>query len=106
LVIKKNKYRIPKEDTEAFSVLNINSIIPRELAEKLKEAKGMRNFITHQYGKVNDELVFNSISGEIKKSLSLSLGLLDAQRSVNFSDIMKDTQAFINEVKKQKTLFE
>ena len=32
----------------------------------LTEAKGMRNILAHEYGTVNDELVFHSITEEIE----------------------------------------
>ena len=66
LVIKERKLKIPEEDKEAFDILLKESIINEQLTERLKEAKGMRNIISHEYGKVDDETVFNSITEEIQ----------------------------------------
>ncbi|MBI2107235.1 DUF86 domain-containing protein [Candidatus Woesearchaeota archaeon] len=66
LVIKENKLKIPEEDKEAFDVLAKGEIISKDLAEKLKDAKGMRNLIAHEYGKVDDEIVFESVTSELK----------------------------------------
>jgi len=30
------------------------------LAKKLRDAKGMRNILAHQYGQVDDKIVFNA----------------------------------------------
>ncbi|MDD5087156.1 MAG: DUF86 domain-containing protein [Candidatus Nanoarchaeia archaeon] len=77
LLIKDKKYKIPEDDKEAFEILSDNGDISRELAVKLKEAKGMRNIIAHQYGKTDDKLVFNSITKEIKKDVKKMLKFIE-----------------------------
>ncbi len=67
LMINYKKLNYPEYEKEVFDILSINNIISNELSKKFKEAKGMRNFIVHQYGKIDDEIVFNSITQEIKK---------------------------------------
>ncbi len=67
LIIKEKRLPIPKEDIRAFEILLEKSIISKELAEKLKQAKGMRNILTHEYGKVDDEIIFEAIDKEILK---------------------------------------
>ncbi len=67
LVAKENDFKVPEEDKQVFDILVEENIISEELAIKLKEAKGMRNVLAHQYGEVNDELVFESISEELTK---------------------------------------
>jgi uncharacterized protein YutE (UPF0331/DUF86 family) len=69
LLIKLNKLKIPNEDTEAFLILAEKNIISLNLAEKFKQAKGMRNIIAHEYGKVDDELVFEAITTELVKDV-------------------------------------
>lgn len=65
LIVKQQGLKIPEEDKEAFDILAADEIINPELAVKLKEAKGMRNILAHQYGTVDDEIVFRSITEEI-----------------------------------------
>lgn len=65
LVIKDKKIRIPKEDGQAFIILAENNIIGKELALKLRDAKGMRNIIAHEYGEIDDSQVFNSVKHEL-----------------------------------------
>jgi uncharacterized protein YutE (UPF0331/DUF86 family) len=70
LIIKENKLKIPEEDKEAFDILAEEGIITNQLTQKLKDAKGMRNIIAHDYGKIDDEIIFNSITEEIQKDVS------------------------------------
>lgn len=78
LIIKNKKLKIPEDDIDAFNILLENKIINTDLAAKLRSAKGMRNIIAHEYGSVDDEIVFHSITKELTK----------------------DARAFINQVKK------
>ena len=68
-VIKDKELKEPKEDEDAFKILSDEKIIKERLCSRLKNAKGMRNFIIHQYEKINDELVFESISHELEKDV-------------------------------------
>ena len=65
LIIKKYSFKIPEEDKQSFDILKEENIISNELCEKLKDAKGMRNIISHEYGKIDDEIVFDSIKDEL-----------------------------------------
>lgn len=67
LVIKDRKLISPESDIEAFSILSSNNIISIELADRLQDAKGMRNILAHEYGEVDDEIVFNAISSELRE---------------------------------------
>ena len=63
-IIRHKKLEIPEDDEKAFYVLSHHNIISNNLAKKIKEAKGMRNIVAHEYGKVDDELVFHAIKEE------------------------------------------
>ncbi|MBS3155362.1 DUF86 domain-containing protein [Candidatus Woesearchaeota archaeon] len=69
LIIKDKNLKIPEEDKEAFDILYKEGIIKKKLADRLKEAKGMRNILAHEYGKVDDEIVFNSITFELENDI-------------------------------------
>ena len=79
LILKEKGYRIPEESKEALEILCQEKIITKELADKLKQAKGMRNVLAHQYGNIDDNLVFESITKEL----------------------IKDTKRFIKSIKKK-----
>ena len=42
-------------------------IISQELSERLKDAKGMRNVIIHEYGRIEDDKIFHSVTEELEK---------------------------------------
>ena len=44
---------------------NHENIISEKLSTNLKDAKGMRNIIAHDYGKIDDELVFESLKEQL-----------------------------------------
>ena len=73
ILITLKKLELPQDDIDAFRILCDNKFIDEELYKKLKSAKGMRNFIAHQYSSVNDEIVFNSINEEIEEDVKLFL---------------------------------
>ncbi len=68
-IIKNKKLKIPEDDIDAFTILLDNSIIDKNLAIKLKNAKKMRNIIAHLYGNVDDELVFEAITEKLEKDV-------------------------------------
>ena len=74
LIIKGGKLRIPQDDADAFNVLLDSKIIDKDLAAKLKNAKGMRNIISHQYGNIDDEIVFESIAKELGRDVREFIG--------------------------------
>ena len=57
------------EEESVFSFLSENNLLDKELAKKLQEAKSMRNFISHEYGKIDDEIVFEAISSELENDV-------------------------------------
>lgn len=69
LIIKDKGLKIPEEDRETFDILAEEEIISGKLAAKLKDAKGMRNILSHQYGQVDDEIVFEAITEELDKDV-------------------------------------
>lgn len=65
LIIKNNNLKIPEDEEGVFKVLSNEEVISERLSEKLKDAKGMRNFIIHQYEKIDDEIVFESLKEQL-----------------------------------------
>lgn len=76
LIIKFNKFKIPQDDIDAFTILLENKVIDISLATKLKNAKGMRNIIAHEYGAIDDELVFDSITEEFEIDINKFISLV------------------------------
>lgn len=70
LVIKYKKLKLPQDDVDAFNILLENKIIDDNTADNLKEAKGMRNILAHEYGKVDDEIIFDAITQELEDDIN------------------------------------
>ena len=69
LVIKEKDFKMPEDEEKVFDILEQEGILPNQLTDKLKDAKGMRNIIAHEYGKVDDELVFEAITEQLEKDV-------------------------------------
>ena len=69
IIIKSKKWEVPEDDSNALDIIVNKKIISSDLSEKLRDAKGMRNFIIHQYGKIDDFKVFTAIKEELEKDI-------------------------------------
>lgn len=67
LFITYKKMSAPKDDNNAFEVLAKNGVITELLSNKLQDAKGMRNIIAHEYGKIDDKIVFEAIIEQLER---------------------------------------
>jgi len=65
LYIKIIRLPLPEDDKEAFATLSKAGVISKRLEDRLKDAKGMRNILAHEYGSVDDSLVFHALTDEI-----------------------------------------
>ncbi|MFA7707577.1 MAG: DUF86 domain-containing protein [Candidatus Pacearchaeota archaeon] len=77
LVVNYKGLRYPEFEKEIFDILYENKIISEILAKKLKGAKGMRNIIAHQYGSIDDEIVFVAITEQLGKDVSEFIDLIE-----------------------------
>ena len=71
LVIKDKGFQMPENELNAFDILSKNNIISKEFADKLKDAKHMRNIIAHEYGEIDDEIVFNAIKNQLVSDVKI-----------------------------------
>ena len=65
IIIKEKELKKPASDKEAFEILSKEKILSEDLGKRLEDAKGMRNIIAHEYGKIDDSLVFHSLTEEL-----------------------------------------
>jgi len=64
--IRLKKFRIPNDDESTFKILAEESIISNILCKKMTAMRGMRNFIAHRYGEVDNLKVFDSFQEEFR----------------------------------------
>lgn len=79
-LVKDKNIKIPQSDSEVFEILRDKSIITLELCKNLVEFKGMRNWLAHKYGEINDKIIFNAISEELPKDIKEFLDAADEYR--------------------------
>ena len=77
MIIRLKKLRIPEDDIDSFRILEENGIIDKNLHSCLKDAKGMRNFIAHQYGQIDDSLVYAAITEELEEDVKKFLEIAE-----------------------------
>ena len=65
MIIKLKNFKQPEQEKEVFDILTENKIISSTLSKRLQDAKGMRNIIAHEYGRIDNELVFHSLAEEL-----------------------------------------
>ncbi|MBU0460326.1 MAG: DUF86 domain-containing protein [Nanoarchaeota archaeon] len=66
LIVKEKGLKNPEDDKSVFNILKDNQIISEKLSERLKNAKGMRNILAHEYGSIDDETVFHALTEELE----------------------------------------
>ena len=60
-IIRKEKLGFPKESKESFEILARATVIPQELADKLKGMVGFRNIMVHQYQEMDIKIMVDVI---------------------------------------------
>jgi len=52
---------LPGEEDDLFEKLLRREVISPSMAAVLKQMKGLRNLLVHEYGRINDEIVFETV---------------------------------------------
>jgi uncharacterized protein YutE (UPF0331/DUF86 family) len=84
LIAKKERLKLD-EKNKIFDLLLEEEIINKNLHIKLKNAKGMRNIISHKYGEIDDKIVFESITKELIPDINEFLKMI--QKTLNLDSI-------------------
>ncbi len=56
---------LPGEEDDLFERLYRHGAISGPMADTLRRMKGLRNLLVHEYGRVNDEIVFETVRGRL-----------------------------------------
>jgi len=83
LMVKGLRLGLPSEEEDLFEKLEREKIISKEMKERLKLMRGLRNILVHRYAEVDDELVFENLGNindfrEFRKEVSSFLRKLEA----------------------------
>ncbi len=77
LVIKFKNFDVPQDDKGSFEILAKEGVINQETSQKFKDAKGMRNILAHEYGKVDDSIVHKAVTTKLIEDVSTLLTQLE-----------------------------
>lgn len=61
LLVSGLRLGIPAEEDDLFEKLARHGAISSPMAETLRHMKGLRNLLAHEYGRINDLIVFETI---------------------------------------------
>ena len=53
---------LPGEEDDLFEKLTQTGLIPSTLGDRLRRMKGLRNILVHEYGRVDDRLVYEAMT--------------------------------------------
>ena len=72
------KLGLPSEENDLFTKLEKNKIFSKELTSILKEMRGFRNILIHEYATVDDELVYEAIKTKLEDFRRFKKAVLSA----------------------------
>ena len=65
MVIKQNQLRLPQSYQEAFDILGENGILEPAFAHEFAKIAGFRNFLAHDYEKIDAKVVCKNVLSKI-----------------------------------------
>ncbi len=65
LLVKEMRLGVPSDDESIIDLIEKRKILPNALIRKVRGMKSLRNILTHKYGCVDDELVFENLSSNL-----------------------------------------
>ncbi len=65
LIVSGLRLGLPSEEEDLFERLQEAGIITSDMKETLKKIKGFRNLLVHEYGRVDDEIVYDMVRNKL-----------------------------------------
>ncbi len=69
---------LPAEEDDLFEKLEQAGIISPQMKETVKEMKGFRNILVHEYGRVDDEIVYQMVTTQLGDFADFKKEVLEA----------------------------
>ncbi|MCS7185718.1 MAG: DUF86 domain-containing protein, partial [Armatimonadota bacterium] len=69
---------LPAEEDDIFEKLVRASVISDEMAKTLRRMKGFRNILVHEYGRLDDQIVFDIVVNRISDFEAFKREVLEA----------------------------
>jgi uncharacterized protein YutE (UPF0331/DUF86 family) len=65
MLVSAQRFGLPTSEENIFDILVEKNVLDEELGEKLKDMIGFRNVLVHRYGRVDDTLVYNTLTAHL-----------------------------------------
>lgn len=66
LIVSGLRLGLPSEEDDLFERLEEAEVISSDMKEILKKMKGFRNLLVHEYGRVDDEIVYDMVKNRLR----------------------------------------
>jgi len=80
LLVAGRRLGLPAGEADLFDKLEAAGILAPETAQMLRRMRGCRNILVHEYGRVSDEIVFDTISSRLQDFDTFATDVLAALR--------------------------
>jgi len=65
LIVSGLRLGLPSEEDDLFERLEEAGIISSDMKETLKKMKGFRNLLVHEYGRINEKIVYDMVRNRL-----------------------------------------
>ncbi len=73
---------LPGEENDLFEKLARRGVISERMTDTLRRMKGMQNLLVHEYGRIDDELVFETVRDRLADFGTFRREVLDVLRGL------------------------
>jgi len=73
---------LPAEEDDLFEKLQQAGVLSSRMEETVKEMKGFRNILVHEYGRVDDEIVYQAVTAELGDFTEFKNEILEALKRI------------------------
>ncbi|MFN3420612.1 MAG: type VII toxin-antitoxin system HepT family RNase toxin [Armatimonadota bacterium] len=80
ILVQSLRLGLPAEEDDIFEKLVSAGVISREMVKTLRRMKGFRNILVHEYGRVDDRIVFDIIVNRMDDFEVFKREILEALR--------------------------
>ena len=82
LLVSGLRLGLPAEENDLFEKLKDAGILSSQRKDTLKEMKGFRNILVHEYGYVDDAIVYQAVTAELDDFAAFKEEILEALKSI------------------------
>ncbi len=82
LLVSGLRLGLPAEEDDLFEKLEQAGILSAQMKDTVKEMKGFRNILVHEYGHVDDAIVYQAVTAELGDFAGFKEEILEALKRV------------------------